>query len=359
MEDSKKQSQQKFKQNNPDAAKIASQKYRENHPERTKEAGKKYRQKYYTDAGYRMTILLRSRTLSALKGRKASETLFNLLGCSIEEFKAHIQRQFQPSMTWENQGEWHLDHIIPCSKFDLTQEDQQKLCFHFSNYQPLWGVDNIKKSNNVNLPLLKKCNDSIARTDQEKQYIINTAAIAYGKFLDATGIDWKNDPHAKDTPMRVAKAWINDIIWGCVNDLAEVKSFPNTEAYTGLICQTNIPVHSLCCHHHQPFIGVAHVSYIPGTDPKDLVIGLSKLNRIVDWYARRPNIQESLTKQIHDKVAELCVGNRGVAVIIESQHNCVKCRGIKHDSIMKTSQLSGYFHTNEIGTRTELFNLIK
>jgi len=65
-----------------------------------------------------------------------------------------------------------------------------------------------------------------------------------------------------------------------------------------------------------------------------------------------------LTKQIHDMVDELCVGNRGVAVVIESQHNCVRCRGIKNDSVMKTSQMSGYFHTNEIGTRQEFFNLI-
>ena len=81
-------------------------------------------------------------------------------------------------------------------------------------------------------------------------------------------------------------------------------------------------------------------------------------HRIVDFYSRRPNIQESLTKQIHDHVHELCVGNRGVAVVVESQHNCVKCRGIKQDSVMKTSQMSGYFWTNEIGTRQEFFQLI-
>ena len=103
---------------------------------------------------------------------------------------------------------------------------------------------------------------------------------------------------------------------------------------------------------------MCHAAYIPGKTTTDMVIGLSKLNRIVDFYARRPNIQESLTKQIHDHIDRLSLGNRGVAVIIESQHNCVKCRGIKHDSIMKTSQLSGYFHTNEVGSRVELFNLI-
>jgi GTP cyclohydrolase I len=103
---------------------------------------------------------------------------------------------------------------------------------------------------------------------------------------------------------------------------------------------------------------VAHVGYISGKEVTDMVVGLSKLNRIVEFYSHRPNIQESLTKQIHDQIDELCVGNRGVAVVIESQHCCVKCRQLHHDSVMKTSQLSGYFHTNEIGTRQEFFNLI-
>lgn len=355
---SQREIQERYKAKNPNAGAEAAKRYRERNPEKVKEINRKYSQKYHTDAGYRLTVLMRSRTNSALKKNVKSKTLLQLLGCSIEHFKEHLERQFTPGMSWKNQGEWHVDHIIPCSKFDLSNPEHQRACFHYTNMQPLWGKDNLKKSNHVDMPLLKKSNDSIQRTDAEKQYMIQEAAIQYGKFLDALKINWRNDPHAIDTPTRVAKAWINDIIWGCVNDLAEVKSFPNTEGYTGLICQTKIPVVSLCCHHHQPFVGVAHVAYIPGSSKKDLVIGLSKLNRVVDWYSRRPNIQESLTKQIHDKVDELCQGNRGVAVVIESQHNCVKCRGIKHDSVMKTSQLSGYFHTNEIGTRQEFFNLI-
>lgn len=208
------------------------------------------------------------------------------------------------------------------------------------------------------MELLKKSNGNIVRTQQEKEVIITNATAAYAQFLTALGFDWKADPHSANTPYRVAKAWVNDLISGSINPLESISAFPNDEGYTGLICQTRIPVTSLCCHHHLTFRGVAHVAYIPGKSQDDLVIGLSKLNRIVDWYARRPNIQESLTKQIHDKIAELCVGNRGVAVVVESQHNCVACRGVKHDSIMKTSQLSGYFWTNEVGTRQEFFNLI-
>lgn len=208
------------------------------------------------------------------------------------------------------------------------------------------------------MQLLQKCNDNIVRTQEQKQQMIEQAAYHYGQFLKALGFDYQADEHSRNTPMRVAKAWINDLISGCVDDLGQITAFPNDHQYSGLICQTRIPVISMCAHHNLMFIGVAHVAYIPGIGPDSKMIGLSKLNRIVDWFARRPTVQESLTKQIHDKISELCVGNRGVAVVIESQHSCVKCRGIKHDSVMKTSELSGYFFTNEIGTRQEFFNLI-
>lgn len=208
------------------------------------------------------------------------------------------------------------------------------------------------------MELIKKANGNIVRTEQEKQQMIEQAAEHYGRFLTALGFDWAADPHSADTPKRVAKAWVKDLIAGSINPPPDVTAFPNDEGYSGLVCQTRIPVVSLCAHHNLAFTGIAHVAYIPGKQATDMVIGLSKLNRIVDHYSRRPNIQESLTKQIHDEVDRLCIGNRGVAVVVESMHNCVRCRGIKNDSIMKTSQLSGYFHTNEVGTRVEFFNLI-
>ena len=208
------------------------------------------------------------------------------------------------------------------------------------------------------MKLLEKANGNMPRTSEEKLQMIDQAAVYYGQFLNALGFDWEKDPHSANTPKRVAKAWINDLIAGSVGEEPVITSFPNDEGYTGLICQTRIPVMSMCAHHNLTFSGVAHVAYIPGKEKGDLVIGLSKLNRIVDFYSRRPNIQESLTKQIHDHIDRLCVGNRGVAVVVESQHNCVRCRGIKQDSVMKTSQMSGYFWTNEIGTRQEFFHLI-
>jgi len=211
----------------------------------------------------------------------------------------------------------------------------------------------------MEIKLLEKSNGNLPRTEEEKQYMIEQAAIYYGQFLNALGFDWTKDPHSANTPKRVAKAWINDLIAGSVNPEPVITSFPNTEGYTGLICQTRIPVISMCSHHNLQFVGLAHVAYIPGKEVTDKVIGLSKLNRIVDFYSRRPQVQESLTKQIHDHIDKLCIGNRGVAVIMESTHNCVRCRQLNHESVMKTSQLSGYFWTNEIGSRAELFSLIQ
>lgn len=209
------------------------------------------------------------------------------------------------------------------------------------------------------MELLKKANQNIVRTEEEKAEMIKNAAWHYGNFLMALGFDWKADPHTKDTPMRVAKAWVYDLIEGTNSEAPDVRAFPNDEGFTGLICQTNIPVSSMCAHHNLPFFGVAHIAYIAGKKEKGgKVIGLSKFDRIVDFYAHRPNIQEALTKQIHDHITAEAIMNRGVAVVIESQHCCVKCRGVRHDSVMKTSEMSGYFFTNEVGTRTEFFSLI-
>ena len=202
--------------------------------------------------------------------------------------------------------------------------------------------------------MLSKANGNEVIDKFEKSKRVDEAAKYYGLFLESLGFDYMTDPQTIDTPKRVAKAWLDDLIRGSITNEPDITVFPNEENYNGVVIQTGIKVNSMCAHHNLPFYGYAAVAYIP----KDNVIGLSKLNRIVDFYSRRPNIQESLTKQIHDHIDRLCIGNRGVAVVVESQHNCVRCRGIKQDSVMKTSQMSGYFWTNEVGTRAEFFNLI-
>ena len=167
---------------------------------------------------------------------------------------------------------------------------------------------------------LPTANGNMSLTEEEKLKIIDDAAAAYEKYLDALRIDWRNDP----------------------ND--------------GMVFQGGIPVKSFCSHHHLPFSGRAHVAYIPS--PSGKVIGLSKLNRIVEHYARRPQIQEGLTIQIHKAIDEICEGNKGVAVMISATHTCACLRGIKHDGCeMKTSRLSSDF-LDDGATRNEFYQFV-
>lgn len=99
-----------------------------------------------TDINFKLKKYLRTRVYCALKGSVKSKNTMDLIGCSIDELKSHISQQFHPGMTWENYGKWHVDHIKPCASFDLVDPEQQKACFHFSNLQPLWAADNIRKS---------------------------------------------------------------------------------------------------------------------------------------------------------------------------------------------------------------------
>lgn len=95
------------------------------------------------DIAFRLKANLRNRLYLAVTDKRY-RTL-SLLGCSIEFLKKHLEEQFQPGMSWENYGQWHIDHIKPCAKFDLTKAEEQKKCFHYSNLQPLWAKDNLKK----------------------------------------------------------------------------------------------------------------------------------------------------------------------------------------------------------------------
>lgn len=207
------------------------------------------------------------------------------------------------------------------------------------------------------MKLLNRANGNTPRSEEEKQAMIEEAAFHYGQFLTALGFDWKADPNSEKTPYRYAKSFVHDLIAGCMENAPEITAFPS-DGYTGIVLEKNIPFSSMCSHHHREISGVVHIAYIPGKQD-GMVIGLSKMNRLVEFYSRRPQIQEGLTVQLHTHLDGLLIQNRGVAVIIEAAHGCVKCRGVKHHGAsMSTSQLSGYFWTNEIGTRAELFNLI-
>lgn len=205
------------------------------------------------------------------------------------------------------------------------------------------------------MELLKYANASIPRTEEEKQKMIIEAAEHYGKYMTALGIDWQNDPNSSDTPMRVAKAFVNDLAQGCYVDAPKITAFDNLDKYDGIVFQGNIDVKSFCSHHHLPFVGYAHVAYIPSTEGK--VIGLSKLNRIVEYFARRPQVQENLTMQIHNYINETCVGNKGVAVVVGANHMCACVRGVRHDSTMMTSKMSGAF-MDDAAARNEFYRFV-
>ena len=124
-----------------------------------------------------------------------------------------------------------------------------------------------------------------------------------------------------------------------------------------MVFEGGIPLTSMCSHHHQTIMGVVHVAYIPGKDSH--VIGLSKLNRLVEHFGRRGAIQEQLTVAIHHAVNTIIEDNNGVAVMIDASHNCVQCRGVKHGGAsMKTSKLTGAFK-NDPSTRAEYYEFIK
>lgn len=102
--------------------------------------------RYQSDPVFRNISLMRRRLLSALEGKLKACSSLQLLGCSPAALKEHLERQFTSGMTWENQGRWHVDHIRPCVSFDLTDPDEQRKCFHFTNLQPLWAKDNMTKA---------------------------------------------------------------------------------------------------------------------------------------------------------------------------------------------------------------------
>ena len=192
--------------------------------------------------------------------------------------------------------------------------------------------------------------------EDQKWQMVDSAAEAYGKFLDALGCDWRNDPNSSDTPRRVAKAYVFDLWKGRYEAMSNITAFPS-DGYDGIVQESNIPVESMCSHHHQRIGGKVSIAYVPSKDGK--VIGLSKLNRIVDLFGRRGAIQEQLTVAIHNAIDKICEGNIGVAVMIDATHNCVSCRGVKHQGAsMQTAKLSGCF-LNEEAARAEFYKNIE
>jgi GTP cyclohydrolase I len=176
---------------------------------------------------------------------------------------------------------------------------------------------------------------------------------AYQQIIRSIGED-PDRQGLQGTPRRAAKA-MDFLTQGYKQSLEEVVNGAIYESDTSeMIVVQNIELYSLCEHHMLPFIGKCHVAYIPS----EQVLGLSKVARIVDMFARRLQIQESLTKQIAEAIQNVTAAG-GVGVIIEAQHMCMMMRGVeKQNSSMKTSVMLGTFRSNQ-STRAEFLSLIK
>ena len=137
-----------YRENNPEKIKEYQAEYKEANREELSKKNMDYKRKRLAeDPLFKLIDGLRSRILLAIKsqaGEKAAKSM-ELLGCSVQHVRDHLEAQFTEGMTWENRGEWHIDHIRPCASFDLTDPEEQKKCFHWTNLQPLWAQDNLRK----------------------------------------------------------------------------------------------------------------------------------------------------------------------------------------------------------------------
>lgn len=192
--------------------------------------------------------------------------------------------------------------------------------------------------------------DAFEMSIEKKQELIQGY---FAEIMKILGLDM-NDDSLKDTPKRVAKMYVKEIFGGLLpENKPSISTFENTYKYRQMLIEKDITVYSTCEHHFLPIIGRAHVAYISnGT-----VIGLSKINRIVNYYARRPQVQERLTRQIVKAMSE-ALNTKDVACVIDAKHLCINSRGIQDtNSSTVTAELSGMFRNNPT-TRKEFLHYI-
>jgi GTP cyclohydrolase I len=182
---------------------------------------------------------------------------------------------------------------------------------------------------------------------------IEKIELAFDAIMKILGLDLSDDSLI-DTPKRVAKMYVNEIFWGL-----DVEAFPkcttvdNKMKYDEMVVERNVNVQSNCEHHFVVIDGVATVAYIP----KQKVLGLSKINRIVEYFAKRPQIQERLTEQVFHALSFI-LETDNVAVVVDAQHYCVKSRGVEDvGSSTVTSKLGGVFK-NDPSVRIEFMNIV-
>ena len=223
-------------------------------------------------------------------------------------------------------------------KTDLTDNQD------FSSIEELLGEDH--SSNSTETPLR---NDAFNLSDEEKMEII---ALKFRDIMNVLGLDLTDDS-LKGTPKRVAKMFVQETFRGLnPKNFPSITLFENKYQYKQMLIEKNISVQSTCEHHFVPIIGNAHVAYISSGK----VIGLSKLNRLVEYFSKRPQVQERLTVQIANELKKV-LKTEDVAVFIEAEHLCVQSRGVKdiHSSTI-TSSFHGKFLSE--ATRREFLHVV-
>ncbi|MBC7438805.1 MAG: GTP cyclohydrolase I FolE [Flavobacterium sp.] len=192
--------------------------------------------------------------------------------------------------------------------------------------------------------------DAFDKSNEQKMINIEKH---FFKIMEELGLDM-TDGSLKGTPHRVAKMFIQEIFSGLdPKNEPKISVFENEYNYNKMLVEANISFNSTCEHHFLPIFGKAHVGYISSGK----VIGLSKLNRIVDYFSRRPQVQERLIMQIFNFLKK-ALNTENVIVMMEAKHLCVSSRGIKHEnSFTSTIQYGGIFNDKE--NRNDFFNLMK
>jgi len=191
--------------------------------------------------------------------------------------------------------------------------------------------------------------DAFDKSDKEKMELIEGH---FEKIMQTLGLDLTDDS-LKGTPHRVAKMFVKEIFSGLnPQNMPRISVFDNKFQYKEMLVEKDISMNSTCEHHFLPIYGKAHVAYISSGK----VIGLSKINRIVDHFARRPQVQERLTVQIAEELKR-ALNTEDVAVVIDAEHMCVSCRGIQDKSSSTlTASYSGKF--KEVATKEEFLKYI-
>lgn len=149
-----------YRKAHPEIYTESARRYRRNNPEKRREQDRiKFARRRINNPTYRTLENLRSRINSALKGLNKSARTVELLGCSIEDFRIYLETKFEVGMSWANyggkRGQWSIDHIIPCALFDLSKPEHQRRCFHFSNMQPMWAIQNREKCAKIDVPQMR------------------------------------------------------------------------------------------------------------------------------------------------------------------------------------------------------------